>query len=177
MERDRDVRRSKRAAVRDPAAERDFAGTAWDFVADREPAIALGWARLEAAVPAFRGRPGGGLRRRLLRRLSGSCWVGKYRPSWFVAIVILSSAGAASRPCRGAAFLRDDNDGVAVRFARTKGRRRIRSASRTPGQTEDRVPGRAGGLGGWFVSLWVVFSERGRFSFAWRVWRGRIGLE
>jgi hypothetical protein len=33
-----------------------------------------------------------------------------------LAIVILSSAGAASRPDRGTAFLRDDNDGVAVRF-------------------------------------------------------------
>ncbi|ANY83053.1 hypothetical protein BB934_33125 (plasmid) [Microvirga ossetica] len=36
-----------------------------------------------------------------------------------LAIVILSSAGAASRPCRGTAFLRGDNDGVAVRFDRT----------------------------------------------------------
>jgi hypothetical protein len=38
----------ERAAVRDPAEERGFVGTARDFVADREPAIALGCARLEA---------------------------------------------------------------------------------------------------------------------------------
>jgi hypothetical protein len=42
VERDRDVPEVERAAVRDPEAERDFAGTAWDFVADREPAIAFG---------------------------------------------------------------------------------------------------------------------------------------
>jgi hypothetical protein len=53
VERDRDVPEVERAVVRDPAEERDFAGTAWDFVADREPAIALGWARLEAPVSFF----------------------------------------------------------------------------------------------------------------------------
>ena len=42
VERDLDVPKVERAAVRDPAEERDLAGTAWDFVADREPAIALG---------------------------------------------------------------------------------------------------------------------------------------
>lgn len=42
----------ERAAVRDTAEERAFAGAAWDFVADREPAIALGCARL-AVVVAF----------------------------------------------------------------------------------------------------------------------------
>jgi hypothetical protein len=50
VERDLDALEEERAAVRDPAADRAFAGTAWDFVADREPAIALGWARLEAPV-------------------------------------------------------------------------------------------------------------------------------
>jgi hypothetical protein len=40
-------------AVRDFAAERDFAGTDWNFVAVREAAIALGCARLETAVPLF----------------------------------------------------------------------------------------------------------------------------
>jgi hypothetical protein len=42
VDRDRDAPEVERAAVRDPAEERDFAGAAWDFVADREPAIALG---------------------------------------------------------------------------------------------------------------------------------------
>ncbi|WP_281413452.1 hypothetical protein [Microvirga sp.] len=42
MERDLDVPDVERAAVRAPLEDRDFAGTAWDFVADREPAIALG---------------------------------------------------------------------------------------------------------------------------------------
>jgi hypothetical protein len=50
VDRDRDVPEVERADVRDPVAERAFAGTAWDFVADREPAIALGWARLEVPV-------------------------------------------------------------------------------------------------------------------------------
>ncbi|MEZ0168000.1 hypothetical protein [Microvirga sp. TS319] len=45
-ERDLDAPEVERAAVRDPAEERAFAGTAWDFVADREPAIALGCARI-----------------------------------------------------------------------------------------------------------------------------------
>jgi hypothetical protein len=42
VERDLDVPDVERAAVRAPLEDRDFAGTAWDFVADREPAIALG---------------------------------------------------------------------------------------------------------------------------------------
>jgi hypothetical protein len=42
VDRERDVPVVERAAVRDPAEERAFVGTAWDFVADREPAIALG---------------------------------------------------------------------------------------------------------------------------------------
>ncbi|WP_157934477.1 hypothetical protein [Microvirga ossetica] len=41
VERDRDGPEDERAAARDPAEDRDFAGTAWDFVADREPANAL----------------------------------------------------------------------------------------------------------------------------------------
>jgi hypothetical protein len=41
-DRDRDVPEVERADVRDPAEERAFAGTAWDFVADLEPANALG---------------------------------------------------------------------------------------------------------------------------------------
>src|SRR5215217_1516285 len=51
VERDRDVPEVERAAVRDPTEERAFAGTAWDFVADREPVIALGCARLGAPAP------------------------------------------------------------------------------------------------------------------------------
>lgn len=51
MERDLAAPDAERAAVRDPAAERAFAEAIWDFVADREPAIALGRARLEAAIP------------------------------------------------------------------------------------------------------------------------------
>jgi hypothetical protein len=46
-------------AVRDFAAERDLVVTAWDLVAVREPAIALGCARLEAAVPLFPDREAG----------------------------------------------------------------------------------------------------------------------
>jgi hypothetical protein len=42
VDRDRDVPVVERAAVRDPAEERAFAGTACDFVADGEPAVALG---------------------------------------------------------------------------------------------------------------------------------------
>jgi hypothetical protein len=42
VERDLDGLEIERAAVRDPAEERAFAGTAWDFVDERELAIALG---------------------------------------------------------------------------------------------------------------------------------------
>ena len=131
--RDRDAPEVERAAVRDPAEERDFAGTAWDFVADREPAIALGCARLGAAVPLlvadreadFDADFSGAF------RLLLGCEV----PSFlFVAMVIPSSAGAASRPCRGAVILDDDNDDVAVRFARTRLVREfaVRSLSNPP---------------------------------------------
>ncbi len=100
MERDRDVPEVDRAAVRDPAEERDFAGTAWDFVADREPAIASGCARLEAPASFF------GVDReadfdadfagafRLLLGCEDPLFL-------FVAMVIPSSAEAASRPCQG----------------------------------------------------------------------------
>src|SRR5215212_3430467 len=139
VERDRDVPEVERAAVREPAEERAFAGTAWDFVADWEPAIGLGCARLEAPVCFFVADREADFD----ADLSG---VFRPRLGWEVssflvlAIVILSSAGAASWPYRGTAFLRDDNDGVAVRFVRTNSRRRIRSVSRTPGQPEDRAP-------------------------------------
>ncbi|QRM34209.1 hypothetical protein [Microvirga sp. VF16] len=80
VDRDRDAPEVERAAVRDPAEERDFAGTAWDFVADREPVIALGCARLGAAAPrlaADRGRTS----TPTSPAPSGSGWVVKYRPS------------------------------------------------------------------------------------------------
>jgi len=118
VERDRDVPELARAAVRDPAEERAFVGTAWDFVADREPAIALGWARLEAPASFF-----------VVDReadfdadLSGAfrLLLGWETSSFLVrAIVILSSAGAASRPYRGVVVLNYINDSVAVRFVHT----------------------------------------------------------
>jgi hypothetical protein len=115
VERDLDAPEVERAAVRDPAEERAFTGTAWDFVADREPAIALGCARSGAAAPflvanweadfdaAFAG---------VFRLLLGC----EDLSFLLVAIVIPSSAGAASRPSRGAIVLNHDNDDVAVRF-------------------------------------------------------------
>jgi hypothetical protein len=138
-ERDRDVPVVERVAVRDPAEERAFAGTAWDFVADWEPAIALGCARLEAPVCFFVADREADFD----ADLSGvfRLLLGWEMSSFLVlAIVILSSAEAASRLYRGTAFLRDDNDGVAVRFVRVDELKRIRSASRTPSQPEDRVP-------------------------------------
>ncbi|WP_414474698.1 hypothetical protein [Microvirga sp. M2] len=91
MERDFDAPDVERAALRDPAEERAFAGTAWDFVADREPAIALGCARLAAVVPflaALREEDFSDAFRLLL-----GCDV----PSFLVvAIVIPSSAKAES---------------------------------------------------------------------------------
>lgn len=89
----------ERAAARDPAEERDFAGTLWDFVADREPAIALGCARLEAPTSFFvvdREADFEADFSDAFRLLLG--WV----PSFlFVAMVIPSSAEAASRPGQG----------------------------------------------------------------------------
>ena len=115
-ERDLDAPEGERAAVRDPAEERSFAELACDFVADCEPAVALGRARLgapasvraadrEADFDAAFADP--------FRLLLG-CEV----PSFVsVAIVISSSIWAASLPGRGTIILNDDNDGVAVRFA------------------------------------------------------------
>jgi len=121
VERDRDAPEVERAAVRDPAEERDLAGTAWDFVADREPAIALGCARLEASacfLAAVRESDFDADFAGAFRLLLG-CEV----PSFlFVAMVIPSSAAAASRPCRGLVVLSEDNDDVAVRFARVRPR-------------------------------------------------------
>ena len=118
VDRDRAVPVVECAAVRDPADERAFVGTAWDFVADREPSIALGWARLVAPVsffvadrePDFDADFSG-----VVRLLLG------WEVSSFLvrAIVILSSAGAASRPYRGGVVLNHYNDSVAVRFGRT----------------------------------------------------------
>jgi hypothetical protein len=118
VERDREAPEAERAAVREPAAERAFAGEAWDFVADRVPATALGCARLAAVVPFLAADREAGFE----VDLSGVFRLlpGREVSSFLVlAIVIPSSAGAASRPYRGIAFLRDDNDGVAVRFVRT----------------------------------------------------------
>jgi hypothetical protein len=117
VDRDRDVPEVERAAVRDPADERAFAGTAWDFVADREPAIALGWARLEAPASFFvadREEDFVMDRSGAFRLLLG--W--EVSSFLVLAIVILSSAGAASRPYRGGVVLNHYNDSVAVRFGR-----------------------------------------------------------
>jgi hypothetical protein len=50
VERDFDAPGRERAPVRDPAEDPGFVGVAWDFVADREPAIAFGCARLGAPL-------------------------------------------------------------------------------------------------------------------------------
>ena len=119
VERDRDAPEVERAAVRDPAEERDLAGTAWDFVADREPAIALGCARLEAPASFLVAD----------REVDFEAdFFGDFRPllGWevpsfcFVAIVFPSFAEAASRPCRGTVILNTNNENVAVRFVRTR---------------------------------------------------------
>ena len=97
MERDRDVPEDERAAVCDPAEERDLAGTARDFLADRDPAIALGWARLEAPVCFF-------VADREADFDTDFADVFRLLLGWEVssllvrAIAILSSAGAARRP-------------------------------------------------------------------------------
>ncbi len=112
---------------RERDVERAFAGTAWDFVADREPAIALGCTRLGAAVPLLAADREADFDAALSDafRLLPGCEV----PSFFVvAIVIPSSAAAASRPGRGTVVLTQDNDGVAVRFARIGSQRRSPAA-------------------------------------------------
>jgi hypothetical protein len=106
-----------RDAVCDPAEERGFVGTAWDLVAARELAIALGCARFEAPAALVADRELDfdadfcGAFRALV-----DCEV---RSFLFVAIVIPSSAGAKSRPYREAMALNHDNDSVVVRFACT----------------------------------------------------------
>jgi hypothetical protein len=115
VDRDRAVPEVEPAAVRDPAEERAFARTAWDFVADREPAIALGCARLVAPVCFF-------VADREADFGADFCDAVRLLPGWEVssflvrAMVILSSAGAASRPYRGVVILTHNNDSVAVRF-------------------------------------------------------------
>lgn len=113
MERDRDVSEVERAAVRDPAAERDFVGTAWDFVAGRE--LALGWVRLEAPAAFFVAEReadfDAGFSDAFRLLLGGDV------PSFVVlTIVIPPSEGASSWPCRGTAILNYNNDSVGVRF-------------------------------------------------------------
>jgi hypothetical protein len=118
VERDVEAPEVERAAVRAPAEDRGFAGTAWDFVADREPDIALGWARLEAPASFF-----------VADRETDfeADFFGAFRPllGWevpsfcFVAMVIPSIAGAASRPCRGTGILNHNNENVAVQFGQT----------------------------------------------------------
>ncbi len=118
VERDLDAPEVERAVVRDPAEDRGFAGTAWDFVADRAPVIALGWARLGAPASFFVAGREADFEAdffdafRLLLGCEG--------PSFcFVAMVIPSFAEAASRPYRGTVILNTDNENVAVRFVHT----------------------------------------------------------
>jgi hypothetical protein len=88
-------------AVRDFAAERDFAGPARDFVAVLEAATALGCARLEAAVPLFAAGPEPDFDAGVFRLLPD-------REDVFfllVVIVIPMSVAAAGRPVRGAVVL------------------------------------------------------------------------
>jgi hypothetical protein len=109
----------ERAAVRDPAEERDFAGTAWDFVADREPPIALGCARLEVVVPFLAAEREADFDADFSNAFRPM--LGCEGPSFcFVAMVNPSSAGAESRPCRGVIVLNHNNDSVAVRFSPPK---------------------------------------------------------
>jgi hypothetical protein len=120
VERDLDVLEVELATVRAPAEERAFAGAAWDFVADRGAAIALGCARLAAPVSFF------------VADREADCdadFTGVFRlllgcddPSFlFVAMVIPLSAAAASRPYRGTMVLNHNNDSVAVQFIRIVG--------------------------------------------------------
>ncbi|WP_210252261.1 hypothetical protein, partial [Microvirga tunisiensis] len=105
VERDFDAPEVERTAGRDPAEERAFVGTAWDFLADREPAIALGCARLEAPTSflvAEREADFDAVFSGAFRLLLG-CEVLSF---CFFAIVIPSSAGAGSRPCRGTVVLK-----------------------------------------------------------------------
>jgi hypothetical protein len=91
VERDLAAPEVERTAVRDPLVDWDFAGTAWDFVADRDPAIALGCARLEALVCFFAADRETDFEAafRLLPGCEGLSFC-------FVAMVTPSFAGAAS---------------------------------------------------------------------------------
>jgi hypothetical protein len=106
VERDRDAPEVERAAARDPAEDRAFAGIAWDLVEDLEPAIALGCARLRAPVSFFVAAREADFAAGFsdvfsdVFRLLPGC----EDPSFlFVAMVIPPSAGAVSRPYRGIA--------------------------------------------------------------------------
>jgi hypothetical protein len=115
VERDRDAPEVERAAVRDPAEDRDLVGTAWDFVADREPAIALGCARLGAPTSFLVADREAGFE---------ADFFGAFRPLLgcegpsfcFVAMITPSFAGAESRPYRGTVVLNDNNEKVTVQF-------------------------------------------------------------
>ncbi|UVF18650.1 hypothetical protein HPT29_019485 [Microvirga terrae] len=90
---ERDVPVDARAEERDPAAERAFAGTACDFVAER--ALALGCARFDAAAP-FLAVDRDADAPDVLRALLG-CEVPLFL---LVAIVMSSSGESESRPRR-----------------------------------------------------------------------------
>jgi len=127
VERDRDAPAVERAAVRDPADERDFAGTAWDFVAEREAASALGCARLDAAFPLLAADADFDAAFAGAFRLLAGCDEASF---FLVAIVVPFSAGAANGPGRGAMVLEDDNDGAGIRFA--PARRQTRGSRADP---------------------------------------------
>ncbi|MBL0407993.1 hypothetical protein JKG68_29270 [Microvirga aerilata] len=115
MDRDLAAPEVERAAVRDPAEDRAFAGTAWDFVADREPAIALGCARLEAPASFFAAERETDFDADFSDAFR--CLLDCVVPSFcFVAMGIPSSAEAARRPCRGTVILIHNNENVAVQF-------------------------------------------------------------
>jgi hypothetical protein len=108
----------ERAAVRDPAEDRDFAGTAWDFVADREPPIALGCARLGPPASFFAAEREADFEADFWGALR--LLLGCEGPSFcFVTMVIPTFAEAASRPCRGTVILNHNNENVAVQFVHT----------------------------------------------------------
>ena len=97
-------------------------GTAWDFAAGSGAGHRLGlrtfvsgsFSLAEEREADFDADFSGAFRRLL------GCEVPSFS---FVAMVIPSFAGDASRPYRGTRVLDDDNDDVAVRFARTRQRR------------------------------------------------------
>jgi len=118
VERDLEAPEVERAAVRDPAEDRDVAGTAWDFAADREPAIALGCARLGAPASFFVADRETDFEAGLLGAFR--LLLGWEVPSFcFVAMVIPSSVESASRTYRGTVILNHNNENVAVQFVHT----------------------------------------------------------